>query len=646
MGKKTTDRFVKKIPLRHILIVSFVIPVVLVAGLVGYLSFRNGQQAVNEVAQQLRGEINARISEHLYTFLATPHQINRLNATAISQRQLTVDDPIPLEHHFWQQVQVFDSVSSIYFGNTSGGMVDAGREGPAGSLYVIVTDGFARGPFRKYATDGRGNRTDLLATVPDFDARTRPWYTDAEKNGKATWSEVYILFTGQDMAIAASRPVYDEQNRLLGVVSVDIFLSQLDNFLKSIEIGKTGQSFIIDRSGLLIASSTDERPFITLPGEDIPQRLNARDSRLPLVRAAAVVLTDRFGPYQTITTEHQLDFMLDQQRQFLQVSPVQDEYGLDWLIVTVMPEADFMAQVNANNRTTIALSGVAALVAIVLGIIMAWRITLPILRLNASAQDLAKGKWTQGPVHNGWIAETSGLTQSFTSMARQLQQMLEDLTAEITERRHIEAALRKSEERFRLLFANAPDATFLADIKTGTILNANAAAARLLQKPIEAITGTHFSTLHPPEISESSREKFSRHASGLETGECPVIEHMVIRADGQTVPVEVTAGIFEFNQQKQLLGVFRDITERKQAEAERERLIDELQTALTQVKQLSGLLPICASCKKIRDDKGYWQQIEVYIREHSAVDFSHGICPECMEKLYPKEQYPFLYEEG
>jgi methyl-accepting chemotaxis protein len=79
----------------------------------------------------------------------------------------------------------------------------------------------------------------------------------------------------------------------------------------------------------------------------------------------------------------------------------------------------------------------------------------------------------------------------------------------------------------------------------------------------------------------------------------------------------------------------KEITERKRAEDEREKLIQELQKALAEVKTLSGLIPICASCKKIRDDKGYWNQIESYIRDHSEAEFSHGICPDCMKKLYP-----------
>jgi len=82
--------------------------------------------------------------------------------------------------------------------------------------------------------------------------------------------------------------------------------------------------------------------------------------------------------------------------------------------------------------------------------------------------------------------------------------------------------------------------------------------------------------------------------------------------------------------------ILRDITEKKQAEAEREKLIRDLQEALHQVKTLSGLLPICAHCKKIRDDKGYWNDVETYIQHHSDADFSHGICPDCLDKYYPE----------
>lgn len=79
-------------------------------------------------------------------------------------------------------------------------------------------------------------------------------------------------------------------------------------------------------------------------------------------------------------------------------------------------------------------------------------------------------------------------------------------------------------------------------------------------------------------------------------------------------------------------GVILDITARKEIEEERNRLVEQLQSALAEVKVLSGFLPICMSCKKIRDDQGYWNQLEAYISDHSDAEFSHGVCPDCAKR--------------
>ncbi len=110
------------------------------------------------------------------------------------------------------------------------------------------------------------------------------------------------------------------------------------------------------------------------------------------------------------------------------------------------------------------------------------------------------------------------------------------------------------------------------------------------------------------------------------------------RKDGADVLVSLTVSPIK-DSSGRIIGasaIARDISEKKRAEQEREKLIAELQEALANVKTLSGLIPICASCKKIRDDRGYWNQIENYLKEHSEAEFSHGICPDCAQRLYPE----------
>jgi PAS domain S-box-containing protein len=115
-------------------------------------------------------------------------------------------------------------------------------------------------------------------------------------------------------------------------------------------------------------------------------------------------------------------------------------------------------------------------------------------------------------------------------------------------------------------------------------------------------------------------------------------EFVVEKNDGESFIVELSASNVTSVSGKIVgrMASFVDITKRKAVEADREQLIKKLQDALDKIKTLRGIIPICASCKKIRDDKGYWNQLENYIKEHSEADFSHGICPDCAKKLYPK----------
>jgi len=355
--KKLKNKLLSKFSLRSFLTIPFIIQILLVAGLVGYFSFQNGQKAVKEIAHQLHNKISAQIEGHLKQFLDTPHQINQLNANAFYQGLPDVNSLKILEYYFWKQIQVFNSVNSISFGYKEGGIVNAGREGKTGALYVISTGTSKKGTFSKYATDSQGKRTSLLVNVPNFDSRIRPWYSKAVEKNCAVWSDIYIVFTGHDMAISASLPVYDKGHNLLGVTLNDVFLSRISSFLKNLQIGKTGHAFVMEKSGLLVASSFDEKPFVAGNGKEAKKRLYAHESSQPIIKYAAKFLTQQISEYKNINSSVQYEFTIDNKLYYLQVSPFHDPYGIEWINVIVIPESDFMAQINANKRTTIFLIG-------------------------------------------------------------------------------------------------------------------------------------------------------------------------------------------------------------------------------------------------------------------------------------------------
>jgi len=202
---------------------------------------------------------------------------------------------------------------------------------------------------------------------------------------------------------------------------------------------------------------------------------------------------------------------------------------------------------------------------------------------------------------------------------------------DVTERRRAEENLRRSEARYRLLFENSMDGVLLTS-PDGRVLDANPSACSILGRTREQIIAAGREGLIDVSDPAIARLIEERKRTGKAHGELTA-RHF----DGTLFPMEISSAVFRDVEGNEFTCmILRDITPRKRAQAEREQLIGELQNALAQVKVLSGLLPICASCKKIRDEKGQWAPVEKYIRERADVSFTHGICPECARRLYPE----------
>ncbi len=200
-----------------------------------------------------------------------------------------------------------------------------------------------------------------------------------------------------------------------------------------------------------------------------------------------------------------------------------------------------------------------------------------------------------------------------------------------------EAAARKeSETKFRSVTQSAKDAIITAD-KGGKIVFCNTAAYKMFGHREGELIRQSVSILMPQRFRAAHEKGMAKVVA---TGKSRLIEETIelfgITKEGSEFPVELSLSTWISGDDPFYTGIIRDISERKRHEKERDALIDNLKNSLAKVRKLSGLLPICASCKKIRDDKGYWNQIEAYIRDHSEAEFSHGICPECSEKLYPE----------
>jgi signal transduction histidine kinase len=404
--------------LQLVLIIPFVLQIFAAVGLVGYLSFRNGEKAVSDLAEELMDETATAIDSHLDNYLSIPHKLNQINADAISMGLLDVGDRETAGQYFWKQMQVYD-LTYIGYGLTNG-------EGAGAARYdgkTVTIDDWTGQPSANglnYATDDQGNRTTVTAPF-DFDNFNEAWYTEPIAAGGPVWSRIYTwMFPGGIPYITASagRPIYDANNQLLGMIAADIHLLKLSEFLRDLDARQAAQVFIVERDGTLIANSGEEEPFKLVDGEIV--RIKAIDSPDPLIQHLTQALQQSFEDFNGVEAEQDLRLTLNGERYFVEVHPWQDEYGLDWVMVVTVPQSEFMAEIHANTRTTVLLCVGALFLATAVGLLTARWIALPIQRLNQASEGLATGDWDR-TVEDSGIRELNTLAKSFNHMAQQLK---------------------------------------------------------------------------------------------------------------------------------------------------------------------------------------------------------------------------------
>jgi two-component system sensor histidine kinase ChiS len=413
------------VPLRTLLVVPFILQIVATVGLVGWLSYKNGQEAVNQVVSKLRIEISQRISEKLTSDLSVASLITQSNVNGLQFGLLGIDDVENTARYFWRQNQDLLGVTYIYYGHRDGQYLGSERL-PDGKYALVLPDPSQQGNIA-YKTDDWGNIIEAFRTEKGYDPRLRPWYQDAVQEQQGIWTEPYPDYTYTDtLAITYAQPVYDQAKNLQGVVAIDYLINQIGDFLKGLNISENGESFIIERSGYLIGSSTIKSPVVLKNGQ--PERLKALDSDDLLVKDTTAKLLELFPNLQNITSSQKF-YYYDQQgeKQFVQVLPFSLGKGLDWLIVVIIPESDFMAQINSNNYTTLLLSLLALAIATLAGIATSKYIVKPIMQLKEAAIAISEGDFLTHTVDLSRNDEVGILAQAFNKMAKQLQDSFTNL---------------------------------------------------------------------------------------------------------------------------------------------------------------------------------------------------------------------------
>jgi signal transduction histidine kinase/HAMP domain-containing protein len=558
-----------KFSLRNLLIVPFLLQVIGITGLVGYLSYRSGQRAVQDIARQMMTITGQRARENLNAYLQTSRFVAQTNAYLLETGTLSSTDLVALERHLVEQLQLFPELTGIVIANEAGAFLNVARQAPqrffsVRQRNVTVVDN----RLYRYQLDGADQSKTLLPPIsqgydPHHDPPDNPWYAAAQASPEGLWRLVVSLERGDDqpqLVMVRFVPFQTPKGDFGGVFSTGILLTQLGEFLQQLIPSSEGQIFLIEPDGHLVATSTGELPFDQQPRSDPaqnvalqPRRLAVGQSRNSLTRTVAASLIADYGSLENVRSPRFSHLRFDQEQYFVQTTPLQGE--LNWLLVTVVPASEFMADIDANTARTALLCALALIGSIGLGIWTAEYIAKPILSLQRATQALTNGLAIVPPTQPSTIQEVEALRQGFDRMVGQLVSSFYAL---------------KDRENTLATFLNGVPVALSVHDQAGQMLFLNAKGKELL---VNGVTTAGFGQLSETyQLYRAGSDELYPTAElpmvrGLR-GETAYTDDIEVDTGDRRIPLEVHT-IPVFNSLGQVLysiNTFQDITERRQVE--------------------------------------------------------------------------------
>ena len=415
MSRAESNNSFPKLSLRSILVFSLISQIAVAVGLTGYLSWKNGQKIVKSLAMSSSREITAHTKNRVDSFFNIPTIFLKINQSFAKLENLNVDNFSDLERNFWLQTQLTSQVNTIYYGSEEGNFLQI-------EMYdrpkISIRDRATAPNWEIYNLDDRGNKTTLIASER-YDPRLRPWYKAAIEAEGIIWSPVYLFSDPTVLGITSAIPIIDRQTGTpKGVMAIDLTLQEISKFLSELEISPSGRTLIVQSSGEVVATSTGEN--LANNALETNRRLNSTNISDKLISSTVAILTRRIEDFSKITTERQLVLRVNNRRHFVQITPLTDFPGLNWLAIVIIPESDFSEYTRKNTYITLALCSIALVLATVLGAIANQWIFRSITSLSQACEAISRGEFDR-IVDLPKIKELAIVALSVNSLAQQVQ---------------------------------------------------------------------------------------------------------------------------------------------------------------------------------------------------------------------------------
>jgi PAS domain S-box-containing protein len=542
-----------------LIIVPLTLQLVGVMAVVAYLLGHSDQSTIDRLGDRVMAEENALVVQKLQTYVEAPARINRANADAVRLGELDPKNLDALSRHLIAQLQQ-NEVSSIQFGNPQGEFRVA--RSLHGDLQVVESDRKNSARWILYSTNSAGQKDQRIDTIDlsTTTLRDRPWYGAALGLEKPTQNPAFFLGSSEALALCSTHPIYDQNNKLLGVFAVTLNLEGISEVLNQLVINQAnnhsgnpvsnpvsnqpGQVFVLDRAGNLIGNSSQEMPLKS-SGTVNPSgftQLNLNNSSNPVAQQLEKALKKKFSHLDQIQEAQKLNFEVNQISYVAALLPFKHGAGLNWIVVTILPTSDLGASVQQFSPIAIGFALLALASALGLGTLAVFWVTRPSRFLGQIGQAIAAAR----PEPN----------------------------------------LPESDRLFRLAVQHAPDIFVLYD-RDRRIQYINDQGLKKTGWSLEQCLGQRDEDLLPPEVANSFLPllQAALETKTLQSGECTL---QLPGSEAATLIVKYVPLLTPQGEVDRVFSITCDITDRKRVEA-------ALRDSEQQLRLLADSLPALIS---------------------------------------------------
>lgn len=427
------------------------------AGVIGYIVYSGWLSSSDETIAKMAKDMNNEIFNQVDSFLNVPLKVNEANQFLIKNGILDINNEVERESLFVGVLRTqSEDVYSFSYGTETGEYYGA-RRNENNAIEIMKNNSTTNGNSWYYSIKNDLTAGDLVVKAGKFDPRTRDWYQAAKEAQKPTFSPIYKHFIMNDLTVSAAYPIYNKEGNLQGVLGTHIILSKIDDYLKGIVKEKNAYAVIIEKnSGELIANSLGMQNFKTLQDGSIKRFTIEEINNKAIIQA--------YENYK-MTKESNFNTRNEKDRLYMHLTEYNNE-GLDWLVITAIPESLFMSDILGNMKLTLMLIILALLLSIAIYFKLTNKFLKPIDSLIDTSERFSSGDLTQRVkiIRNDEIGR---LSTSFNKMADTMNLLVNNLEVKVRERTlEIEEtliALKENKDDLRLILDSAAEGIYGID---------------------------------------------------------------------------------------------------------------------------------------------------------------------------------------